>query len=105
MNEGKTDRGKSGKQTWMNYFKKPREERDPNAMDVDAMTTEKRTALMRKGACFICEELGYMAKDHNDYMKKKKANVRGVSTAAPSTPSTTTSSSKPKTVQEIHALF
>ena len=74
-------------------------------MDVDAMTTEKRTALMRKGACFICEEPGHMAKDHNDHMKKKKANVRGASTAAPSTSSTTASSSKPKPVQEIHALL
>ena len=36
MNEGKTDKGRSGKQNWTNYFKKPREERDPNAMDVDA---------------------------------------------------------------------
>ena len=64
MNEGKTDKGKSGKQGWTGYFgKKQKEERDPNAMDVDAMTTEKRTALMRKGACFICEEPGHMAKE------------------------------------------
>ena len=70
-------------------------------MDVDVMTTEKRTALMRKGACFICEELGCMAKDHNEHIKKKKANVRGTSTATP----TTASFPKPKTVKEIHTLL
>ena len=104
ISEGRTDKGKSGGQKWMGYFGKKKEERDPNAMDIDAMTTEKRTALMKKGACFICEEQGHMAKDHNEHMKKKKANVRGASTATPST-STTTSSSKPKTVKEIHALL
>ena len=53
----------------MDYFKnrKPHDERDLNAMDVDAMATEKRTALMRKGACFICEEPGHLAKDHQEY--------------------------------------
>ena len=35
--------------------------KDPNAMDIDAMSMEKRTALMRKGACFICKEPGHLA--------------------------------------------
>ena len=39
-------------------------QKDPNAMDVDAMTTEKRMALMKKGACFICEGIGHRASDH-----------------------------------------
>ena len=30
--------------------------KDPNAMDIDVMSMEKQAALMRKGACFICEE-------------------------------------------------
>ena len=30
--------------------------KDPNAMDIDVMSMEKWAALMRKGACFICEE-------------------------------------------------
>ena len=38
--------------------------KDPNAMDIDAMSMEKRAALMRKRACFICEEPGHLARDH-----------------------------------------
>lgn len=50
--------------TWI-----PRNEpKDPNAMDVDAMNFEKRDFLMKKGACFNCEEIGHLAKD----CKKKK---------------------------------
>ena len=49
--------------------------RDPNAMDVDAMTTEKRTALMKKGLCFKCEQKGHLAKDCPG---KKKNNVKDI---------------------------
>jgi hypothetical protein len=38
-------------------------QKDPNAMDVDAMTTEERTALMKKGACFICKTIGHISRD------------------------------------------
>jgi hypothetical protein len=64
LNEGKTSKeGRTNKQTWSNYFdkKKAKIERDPDTMDVDAMTTEKRMSLMKKGACFICEETGHLA--------------------------------------------
>ena len=44
--------------------------KDPNAMDIDAMSMEKRAALMRKGACFICEEPGHLAQDHKKQMEK-----------------------------------
>ena len=44
-------------------------------MDVDAMTTEKRNALMKKGACFICEETGHLAREHKEYMEKKKGKT------------------------------
>jgi Zinc knuckle/Retrotransposon gag protein len=40
-----------------------RETRDPNAMDIDSMSQDKRTALMRRGACFKCEETGHLARD------------------------------------------
>ena len=36
---------------------------DPNAMDVNAMTVDKRTKLMRKGACFKCKEVGHLSQD------------------------------------------
>ena len=39
-------------------------------MDIDAMSMEKRAALMRKGACFICEEPGHLAQDHKKQMEK-----------------------------------
>jgi hypothetical protein len=78
IGEGKPNKeGRTNRQTWSNYFKggMSKEERDPDAMDIDAMSTEKRAALMRKGACFICKETGHMARDHNEHMKKKKTNI------------------------------
>ena len=44
--------------------------KDPNAMDIDAMLMEKKAALMRKGACFICKETGCLAQDHKKQMEK-----------------------------------
>ena len=32
-------------------------------MDVDGMTIEERSNLMRQGACFNCKTRGHMAKD------------------------------------------
>ena len=103
-NEGKPRNDKqSNKTDWSGYYKpkKAKEERDPDAMDVDAMSTEKRTALMKKGACFICEELGHIAREHKEYEKKKKekrTNIRRT-TMTPST------SSKKKEIKEIFALL
>jgi hypothetical protein len=56
---------------YSNYFgnrnaRTTREKRDPDAMDIDAMSTEKRVALMKKGLCFICEKPGHLAKEHKD---------------------------------------
>ena len=62
-------------------------------MDIDAMTTEKRAALMRKGACFICEEPGHMARDHKEY-KSKKGRTWG-----------NTSPPQKKTIKKIHTLL
>ena len=39
-------------------------------MDIDAMSMEKQAALMRKGACFICEEPEHLARDHKKQMEK-----------------------------------
>jgi Zinc knuckle len=46
--------------------------KDPNAMDVDALTLEKRNEMMRKGLCFNCEEQGHLSKD---CPKKKKVST------------------------------
>jgi hypothetical protein len=39
------------------------ERKDPNAMDVDALTMEERGMLLRQGKCFCCKKTGHMAKD------------------------------------------
>jgi hypothetical protein len=39
------------------------EKKDPNAMDVDALTMEKRGSLMRQRKCFHCKKTGHLAKD------------------------------------------
>jgi hypothetical protein len=38
-------------------------QKDPNAMDVDSMSTEERDALMKKGACFTCKTIGHLSRD------------------------------------------
>ena len=38
-------------------------QKDPNAMDVDAMSIEERNELMKKGACFRCKKPGHLSKD------------------------------------------
>ena len=106
INEGKppggNKTGNSGRFNFAQYTgaRRNREDKDPNAMDVDAMTTKKRAALMKKGACFKCEKPGHLAKDHDEFMRKesaKKEYTRG----------STSSSSKPKkrNINEIHALL
>ena len=37
-------------------------QRDPNAMDVDAMTTQEREDIMRKGLCFLCKKPGHISR-------------------------------------------
>jgi hypothetical protein len=49
------------------HFQK--KERDPNAMDVDAMTIEKRDEAMRKGLCFGCGKPGHLNRDCPDRKK------------------------------------
>ena len=37
-------------------------QKDPNAMDVDAMTAQEREDIMRKGLCFFCKKPGHISK-------------------------------------------
>jgi len=46
--------------------------KDPNAMDVDSMTTEERTSLMKIGACFKCKKVGHLSRDCPDPNPKKE---------------------------------
>ena len=49
--------------------------RDPNAMDVDAISTEEREKLMKAGKCFICKEVGHMAREHRNPNFKPRTNT------------------------------
>jgi hypothetical protein len=49
--------------------------KDPNAMDVNALTMEERGMLLRQGKCFCCMKTEHMAKDcppeQEESLKKK----------------------------------
>jgi hypothetical protein len=39
------------------------EKKNPNAMDIDRMTTEERARLMKEGKCFRCKLFGHLSQD------------------------------------------
>jgi Retrotransposon gag protein/Zinc knuckle len=39
------------------------EKKDPNAMDIDRMSIEERTCLMKEGKCFRCKLFGHLSRD------------------------------------------
>ena len=43
-----------------------KQEKDPNAMDVDSISTDEHSQLMKKGACFNCKKIGHLSKDCPD---------------------------------------
>ncbi|KAJ8456414.1 hypothetical protein ONZ51_g12142 [Trametes cubensis] len=47
--------------TYKAYRPRP-QERDPDAMDVDKMTTEEREKHYREGRCFNCHQIGHLAR-------------------------------------------
>ena len=38
-------------------------QQDPNTMDIDRLTTEERTTLMKEGKCFKCRKQGHLSRD------------------------------------------
>jgi Zinc knuckle len=54
------------------------ERKDPNVMDVDALTMEERGMLLRQRKCLHCKKTGHMAKDcppEQAESSKKKADL------------------------------
>jgi hypothetical protein len=108
MNEGKNDGKKK-----TNYFDSKKKEKDPDAMDIDRLSPEKRTFLMKKGACFKCEKPGHLAKDHDEFERKeqerKRASTRRTETSTSTTSTTPKTPSKPtsakRDIKRIHALL
>ena len=47
-------------------------QRDSNAMDIDILTAEERSELMRKGACFRCKAQGHLSRDCPNKEKKSE---------------------------------
>ena len=65
---------KSDKTTSRSWYR-PAEKKDPNAMDVDALTFEERQTLMKQGKCFKCRRTGHRAANcpgEEDKKGKKK---------------------------------
>jgi Zinc knuckle len=56
----KADTNKSNRNA---HWWRTSERKDPNAMDVNALTMEERGMLLRQGKCFHCRKTGHMAKD------------------------------------------
>jgi Zinc knuckle len=39
------------------------EKKDPNVMDIDRMTIDEQTCLMKEGKCFRCKLFGHLSRD------------------------------------------
>jgi hypothetical protein len=91
----KSPKNNNAKTNTSNNWRRKREEQDPDAMDVDTMSTGKRNYLMKKGACFICEEPGRRAKEHDDFVKERDEKKKGKAKVNP----------QKKDLRALHNLF
>jgi Zinc knuckle len=80
LNQGNPSKQKAdtNKSNGNAHWWRTNEKRDPNAMDVDALTMEERGMLLRQGKCFRCKKTGHMAKDcpleQGELSKQKKVD-------------------------------
>ena len=61
LGRGKTNEPK--KEMPKKTFTFPKREWNPDAMDIDRLTAEERTLLMKEGKCFKCRKQGHLSKD------------------------------------------
>ena len=76
--------GRSTRKTPEKTKEEPRQKwnirrRDPDAMDVNALNTDKQTDMMRKGLCFNCNKAGHISK----FCPKKRKATASTSTFTP----------------------
>ena len=65
--QNKKNDARTTKRSWY----RPAEKRDPNAMDIDALTFKERQTLMKQGKCFKCRKTGHRAADCPDETDRK----------------------------------
>ena len=76
----KNELAQSTSQTKRKFQFPVKKEQDPNAMDVNSMTTNEHAELMSKGACFKCKKTGHQrdqCPDNEPQQKKTGKDVYG----------------------------
>ena len=76
--------------------------RDPNAMDIDTMTTEQWDEAMRKGLCFGCGKQGHLSRDCLTKKKPTTANSTPPSYALTWAPASMSTQKKKMNGKELH---
>ena len=95
MNNEKKKEERSGQ--WWTFLRK-----DPNTMDIDAMTTKQRDEAMKKGLCFGCGKQGHLSKD---CLTKKRPTTSSTPPSYASTwaPTPTNNQKKKMSRKELYA--
>ena len=76
--------------------------KDPNAMDIDAMTTEQRDEAMKKGLCFGCGKQGHLSRDCPTRKKPTATSSTPPSYASTWVPASTSTQKKKMSGKELY---